>query len=514
MVVSRPTSLQSIGVSQVKDKPNVPQSFDLRPTILKRTEQDFIGATLEELKRGGVAALTGTLPAAPGTVQMLLQPVHRTFYLSVLEVVCNPYDLPVLQPRLDPRKIDSAGLVVRRLDPDAPRRQGWRKQGAALKGWISFASEQEEDLDPDPARRPPTLTAGHPEIDRLLVPAANTLTETVSPLFVAPPDVSEAAGRTILYGVIPVSSPERSESPDPATYDLDFVRTHLVDFLRPAGLRSIPRANQRLYASNANNLDDRNLDDRNLQRFILMLRQLMFELGAFSDFAPGKAVLDLLNQLNVTYNEDTPTQPAGQFLQQAANVLAAGDPDKSVKMPKEWPAISPEWGDRLLQLAKTALDARLATAQPQVGRFDDLTAQYQVRAFVRVKRPDGCPPELFWSKYSNPFTIAPWYENSGLPPIQVALPNVLDGIKNLKPGVAFAVPPQLFDFLQKNDPKELLKGNGNGGDGSGIAWICSFNIPIITLCAFIVLNIFLQLFNLIFQWLFFIKICIPIPKKN
>ena len=48
----------------------------------------------------------------------------------------------------------------------------------------------------------------------------------------------------------------------------------------------------------------------------------------------------------------------------------------------------------------------------------------------------------------------------------------------------------------------------------GITWICGFNIPVITICAFIVLNIFLTLFNLIFGWLFFIKICVPFPKMG
>jgi hypothetical protein len=57
-----------------------------------------------------------------------------------------------------------------------------------------------------------------------------------------------------------------------------------------------------------------------------------------------------------------------------------------------------------------------------------------------------------------------------------------------------------------------------GGNGKAVQWtmdwICSFNLPVITLCAFIVLNIFLQLFNLIFQWLMFIKICIPFPRPE
>jgi len=66
--------------------------------------------------------------------------------------------------------------------------------------------------------------------------------------------------------------------------------------------------------------------------------------------------------------------------------------------------------------------------------------------------------------------------------------------------------------LQK-DPKSSVKGedSAGGGVGLGLMWLCSFNIPIITLCAFIVLNIFLSLFDIFFQWMLFIKICIPIP---
>jgi hypothetical protein len=55
-----------------------------------------------------------------------------------------------------------------------------------------------------------------------------------------------------------------------------------------------------------------------------------------------------------------------------------------------------------------------------------------------------------------------------------------------------------------------MKGAG-GGPGLGISWICSFSIPIITICAFFVLNLFLIVLNLVFFWLPFVKICIPIP---
>jgi hypothetical protein len=52
------------------------------------------------------------------------------------------------------------------------------------------------------------------------------------------------------------------------------------------------------------------------------------------------------------------------------------------------------------------------------------------------------------------------------------------------------------------------------GTKLGFGMICGFSIPIITICAFIVLQIFLVLFQLLFWWLPFIRICIPFPKRS
>ena len=117
---------------------------------------------------------------------------------------------------------------------------------------------------------------------------------------------------------------------------------------------------------------------------------------------------------------------------------------------------------------------------------------------------------------SEPFTIAPWYAPSEAPPAIVPLPDAMDrnALKAMKPNVAFAVPRKLADFMNGNDAKDLVSGDGNAGSsGIELDWICSFSIPIITLCAFICLNIFLSLFDLIFRWMAFIKICIPVPRK-
>jgi hypothetical protein len=121
-----------------------------------------------------------------------------------------------------------------------------------------------------------------------------------------------------------------------------------------------------------------------------------------------------------------------------------------------------------------------------------------------------------WSGYSNPFTIAPWYQASDGPPLRIELPDVLDPqtLRSLKPNVAFRVPSRLFKLLG-NSPEDLLKGTDTQGSGGpDLQWLCGFNIPIITICAFIVLNLFLVLFNLIFWWIFIIKICIPLPRPR
>ena len=49
-----------------------------------------------------------------------------------------------------------------------------------------------------------------------------------------------------------------------------------------------------------------------------------------------------------------------------------------------------------------------------------------------------------------------------------------------------------------------------GGEGFGM--ICSLSIPIVTLCALIILMIMVALFDLFFRWLPFLFVCLPLPK--
>jgi hypothetical protein len=115
---------------------------------------------------------------------------------------------------------------------------------------------------------------------------------------------------------------------------------------------------------------------------------------------------------------------------------------------------------------------------------------------------------------TEPFQLASIFDaNAPARPSQVALP--LDttpaGLRKHDKSVAFMISDELAKQMARiKGLKELTDGEV-GSPGIGIGFICSLSIPIITLCAFIVLMIFIALLNIIFWWLPFFKICFPIP---
>jgi hypothetical protein len=202
------------------------------------------------------------------------------------------------------------------------------------------------------------------------------------------------------------------------------------------------------------------------------------------------------------------TIDAASFLRDAIRVLFE-EGGGTVELPLQWPALDTATKTRLFRAMSGAMLERFKALKGKAGRFDDPDARYRIRAFVRLKPEGRCPAKTIWSDYSEPFVIAPWYEGAG-DPVQISLPN-LSALKNLKHGVAFSVPLDIQNKL--GNPKGLLEGKPSDS-GLTIGWICSFSIPVITLCAFIVLNIFLSLFDLFLRWMLFIKICIPYPKAK
>ncbi|MGK7889725.1 MAG: hypothetical protein AB4042_10350, partial [Leptolyngbyaceae cyanobacterium] len=537
-LAQHPVCLQ--GLTTPSDR--YPQADPVPPTILERTDQDLIGVLLADLsQQDGMEAIASTIAKTrKDNTLCLYQPVHQVFHIVLLEAVCDPYGQPRLQPRLDPKRIESAGLVLRRLGPNNEV-AGWRQAGAKLRGWVRFndvdsdneegknkRKDKESYLDPDPTQRPPVFGAGNAAIARQLrsrsaLSVAENLTETTSPLFVAPPAVCEAIGKTVLYGVIPLASSEMSEVQEEQGYELEFIRKHLPDYLQPrdsANPPVVPFPGAEIDASfvTAANLSEEDGTDSPLKRFILMLKQVQIELGAFHR-EEAAALRTVFSRISLQIGSDSVR--LGTFLEDAARALVNQEPEFSVKMPQSWPdsEIAAE-AEAIAIAAKTALDSQRIAIISRRRRFEDDQSQYHIRGFIRVRQPESCPPKLVWSETSEPFTIVPWYDTGPQPPLPVSLPNITrDSVRSLKPNVAFSVPNDLFNLLRDNTPEDFLEENvrplqESGGGGLILNWICGFNIPIITICAFIVLSIFLQLFNIIFWWLPFIRICIPIPRRS
>lgn len=530
-MVNHPTVLRGYGAS----------SLTAGALILQRTDDSFVDGTLRDARDPAMTALLATRAIdadAAGTLK-LYQPVHRVFHLAVFEALCN---VPG-QPRLDPAKIESAGLVVRRVARSraisAPFGEAWMTRDDQPRGWVPIASAAAAVLDPDPAQR--TLadqgsSVVNAEIQRVLA-ANGVYQEDVVSLFVAAPDVCAAAGRTILFALIPTSSSDTGDpAPEANPYSQAEIDANVPRFLKAGLAASIDQLAGRAYTFETADAAARSgtqeysaakvpADDtpltsdstadrlaKEMHGFLGMLKTLVIQLDAFGDTSEAGKLRTALAGIALSFGGTT--QTADAFLASAASALVLSPrTQQSITFPDTWPQVSSKTAAAISSAFGTILQRRYAAFAPRATRFDDPNARFTVTAFLRATRDDGCAPELVWSAPSPAYSVAPWYDSAGTTgPALIRLPAITRAnVSKLKPNVSFAVPSNLFNLLNCNSPTDLINGNGKDCGGIGLGWICGFNIPIITLCAFIVLNIFLSLFNIIFFWLPFLKICFPIP---
>jgi hypothetical protein len=62
--------------------------------------------------------------------------------------------------------------------------------------------------------------------------------------------------------------------------------------------------------------------------------------------------------------------------------------------------------------------------------------------------------------------------------------------------------------------KDALDGNVSSGQQFDLGLICSFSIPIITICALILLLMIVSLLNFVFGWLPYLRICFPLALRG
>ena len=143
--------------------------------------------------------------------------------------------------------------------------------------------------------------------------------------------------------------------------------------------------------------------------------------------------------------------------------------------------------------------------------------QYTIRC---VYSRTACPAAPVVSPQSAAFTIADIHD-PGAPARTIRIPMPIDvsiaGLRSAKKNVGFVLSAALLAKVQSLSGKKLKDiDDGNVSDSGGVdlGEVCTFALPIITLCAMIVLYIFVALLNIVFFWMPLLKICLPIPKPK
>jgi hypothetical protein len=169
-----------------------------------------------------------------------------------------------------------------------------------------------------------------------------------------------------------------------------------------------------------------------------------------------------------------------------------------------------------LYTAKVSTVARAeASGRAHVHRLrfdhDDL---YAVWCWVRVAGRNQCENEqLVWTNRSEPFAIAEPSDVLGAKPATIQLPDLQRLIRDIpriakaraKPFAAFNTPPN-SSYNVGDDLKKTSRA-------WGIGMICSFAIPVLTICAFIMFSLIFSILIILpsFTWMLLLKFCIPIP---
>ena len=155
------------------------------------------------------------------------------------------------------------------------------------------------------------------------------------------------------------------------------------------------------------------------------------------------------------------------------------------------------------------------------ARFDDRST-YEVRCFFRRHNchcprqglnvaPLDCDGELIWSKATEQYRLAAQFDLLGTAnrPVTIQMPNLaeLAAQANSRPVGKYS--PVRFVQPQSLHPK--TDGNTLAGGSMGDSAICFFSIPLITIIALFVLNLFLPIVVFIFNlwFLLALKFCIP-----
>ena len=193
--------------------------------------------------------------------------------------------------------------------------------------------------------------------------------------------------------------------------------------------------------------------------------------------------------------------------------------------------------DKLAELIEAALPAQAAPPQSQLPLAAQSALDMRAGWFVLrcvYERPECGPidPPVV-SAPTAPFQMAGFFDpDAPARPVRIALPIDTSpaGLRKFDKNTAFMISDMLCgqiqrvkgmtlgDLIRSVLPWPLHKdlsvpdgGPCKSGGGLEVGMICSLSIPIITICALLLLFIIVFLLDIIFRWVPFFFICFPLP---
>jgi hypothetical protein len=531
-----------------------------RPAVLRFDSDDFIErlqANLDDTNARDVgsfvlrpetwkAPAVGLGAAPTAQVPRLYQPMHGRFYLVTGGLVCERYGLP--DKAIHSNCGESVFYLLRRLEPvgNAPvdpadratyREYGWVPSGPAGT-WVAVGDEVaagEERLPLFPMiytdqHRRRMLAGTVPVAARERYEGALPPTPiggTGDPVAVlAKPGRAELERVVLGLQALLQLADETSlvEPAEPSTIALFreatfFALVDLADFLAAHlstvwdGVASTGFAGT--LVSILNNTEFR--PDSGAPSWLTALHQAHANRNAvLADLTAPPAPVTGISVDNVRGIRGNPPTVYGRGVLglQVVKPNPYGDPDSEVVGTVDDPFFI------LLERALTQLEAAAAPPQqasppaPQPPPSRIAGAVYAAR-FV-YERP-RCPgrQRLNISRPTEAFQLAHAYDpDAPFREHRVVLPidTSLEGLRKFPQAVKMEISAQLrkqMDRIQAIKLADLDDGNIPEEKPLDLGMICSFSIPIITICALVLLMIIVSLLNIVFFWMPLFKICLP-----
>ena len=462
-------------------------------------------------------------------------PIHRTFYVLCCEAVCNAPG----QPALDATRIDSAGFVIRQKN--AGEEYHWMVRDGIDKGWELKANSSIEEPDENryllnkgyiQARSPEPAYSGEQTYPLSALPVQDTSSKPVKKhnllygfmslggqSYPSAKSVNQPALKNVLSELIwPLGEFEKSAWNEHSGH---FIKSGKIE---QAGAELFSILFERFHILDIENTDNaeliRFLDTIQVQYFDTrwsfldehnpMFSQVFYQMDNFQYINRTQSLIQFLkentsaieNWLMKYHKADGNLNEANTENKKAENNI---DENLHLILSEDQAA------DLRLLIARRSLQTiELALSDLPEPRYQR-EALYFVKTFLRYRDEKGCE-KIIWGESSLEFHVAAPFDPQASRPHLIQMPGLEDIKRGLANGAAMRLPKSLADVVEKikpdlGDPGERDQNNRNDG-----GWIYVFSIPILTICAMILLMIVVSLLNFIFRWIPWVIQRIPVPK--